>query len=165
MTELLQDCYLSKSRLYSSQTIHIRRDYPDLRAACRQILDDVAARLAFFKENPNLAKAALNQIGISPYFNDTFESELAQDIALMAFDYSQPAQDYLRFEEIAHFAVTGTYAIYRHWFQTGMEDKIERVTKCAVYCGVQVLSGAGGQPINPDVLTYIDEWEWSGMHA
>lgn len=165
MVALLQDCYLSKLPQMPEDAIVPlfgmgSGDAPGLRDALWRSLDYTAALVSVFKENPNLARVVINQMGISPYFSEQYESQIAIDVSLLSQGFDAPARNYLTFEECAHVTEDCAFSVYRHWLRQGMRNSPERVAKSVVYYTTCLLVACGGQAVAPEVLAWIDEWEW-----
>ncbi len=172
MIALLQECYLSKFPappsdlpLPLSECASHDGDHPNAREALWRSIDNTATMLTVFKENPDLARAVIDQIGVSPYFSASFDDWVTWGVSTLAKGFKQPALDYLSFEECLHYNEGGAIAMCRHWFRSGMTGNIEHVAKSIAYYTMCLFLGCAGQAMSPEVLDWIDGWHWTGDNS
>ena len=161
LAALAQDCFMQRSIYFGAPQKRLR-DYACREDACRELLDQTARTLSFYKENPNLARVILDNICVSPYFAEIRKAEEELLIEHLETEYGEPGTPYMRFENLARYIVWGMYGQYRKWLLDGMRAPIEPTVKEVIRYALQSTAGMAGHAIEPEYLATIEEWEWNG---
>ena len=156
---LVQDCFLQ-------QTVFFRRPYKRLRDyacrhdACTETLNERANIFAFFKENPNLARVILDNVCMSPYFEESRDAEMDLLVDHIDTEYGDAWLPFLSKRNCAYFLVCGLYGHARMWLANGMRAPIEKVVKEGIYYALHGLAGIAGHHIEPEYLQAIKDWHY-----
>lgn len=157
LASLAQDCLMQQS-IYFGMSHKRLRDYVCREDACRELLDQTAHTLLFYRENPNLAHVILDNICISPYFSEIRHVEEELIIDHLETEYGASCAPYLSFEDCARYVVWGMYGQYRKWVQEGMRAPIEATVKEIIRFALQSTAGMAGRAIESEYLATIEAW-------
>lgn len=156
---LVQDCYLQRV-VYFSQPLKRLRDYTCRHNACTETLDERARILVFFRDNPNLARAILDNACASPYYEELRRAEIDLLLDHIDTEYGGAWLPFLSKENCSLYVVCGMYGLARKWFVDGMRQPIETVAKEEIYYALHTLAGMAGHPIEPEYLQAIEDWRF-----
>ncbi len=147
---------------------HPLRSARDVRTLYGYILGRIVDQLRFSRENPNLARAVLFNVGRSPYFDRavldggvTYLTNFAVDSAELAGGYGGGLEGGALTPDIcARYIFGGSTALKLDWLRRGMLDDEQTVAKRALMLNLQCISLLTGESVSHDTIEFIRDWTY-----
>lgn len=137
------------------------REGASMQEICDNVLHDLVVHLLFIKENPNLSRAVLLNMGRDPYFD---RAEIDGGIVFLtgfAHDSEGPGRaPFLTQEACACYIFNGANSPVRNWLRRGMVEDVELVSKQCLLLNLQCARLMDGKAVSAETVTYINGWRY-----
>ena len=159
---LAADCYHAQLLNFGNLG-PIPSEYEDAESFLFPFLENSAKLFDFFRAHPRFARLITANLGASPYYQATMESEIGVFVSYLTDRFGRrvgrPAVDEAT---VARFVSGGWIGIIQGWIEDGMTESSEALSKkCQILINqcVGILAGSG---IDEEYLAAIDRWRYTG---
>ena len=157
LVELLIDCYLEAVPFTSDPYVAVG-NCSNVEEVYLLLLESTALLLDFFKSHPNLAKAVVMNVGISPYFKTGFTANVEVLVNYMLRRFGTDKVEPVDSQRLALYAVSGWNGIIRQWVMEGMVESAEDLAKSLIAMNLHTCAFMVGRSMAPEHLELINRW-------
>lgn len=158
--DLAIDSFLWPSARYGKDARPVREG-AGIEEICDTVLHDLVVHLRFIRENPNLSRAVLFNMGRNPYYDRAESDGGVLFLTGFAEDRTGPGKaGFLTQDACARYSFNGANALVRDWLRTGMKQPDELIAKQCLLLNLQCAALMDGGAVDARTVEHIAGWRF-----